>query len=98
MQDGARRARRRPAGVSSEDLRPCRLANGDDGRVLDLALYRDGIESLPDLLAASYDLDLVASANLLFHHIGRGEDAKPSLAQDVCQRRIVELSDDSWAD
>src|SRR5438046_7411377 len=81
-----------------KDVLAGRFADGDDGRVLDLALYRNGVEMLANGLRTAGDAHAIAAKDLAFDHRWRREHAKAVFAELLRQRAVIHLADEARPD
>src|SRR5712692_11720219 len=80
--------------TSSKDVLPCRLTDSDHRGVFELALDRDGIEALSQVLCSADKLHLVAPPNVFLDDVGCCKDAMARLPKDLRELRVIQLTDD----
>ena len=78
---------------SSEDMLPRYLANGEDRRMSDLPLEREGVVALRQPRRATDELHSTALSDLRLNDVGHEEDPEPGLPEHIRQRSVVELGD-----
>src|SRR6188474_527553 len=83
--------RRRGRTSRCKDVLARHLADGDHRGVLDLALYRDGVELLDNRLRAADDAHLIAAKDLGLDHRRRREHAQAVFAELLRDRAVVQL-------
>ena len=81
--------------VTPEEPAAGRLADGDDGRMRELSVGRDGVEALAKLLGATDQAHAVLPAHLRLDRARGREYADARLAEHLQERAVVELAGDS---